>query len=206
VREYYSIAGESETEIIVQKSRFIAKVIPISSEAGAKEELEKLRLRHREANHNVYAYRIGRVERFSDDGEPSGTAGRPVLEVMRKEELDNILVVVTRYFGGILLGAGGLVRAYTQSAKAGLDGAEKVKLVPYQELRVLMEYNWVNRVQYEAEIRGYLKGKTEYTEQVSTTYLLPVIEVESFTTHLTDISSGLLSLELGELLYQAKKI
>ncbi|HZW83927.1 MAG TPA: YigZ family protein [Candidatus Deferrimicrobium sp.] len=206
MHEYYSIARETETEIIIQKSRFISKVMPVSSETEAKEELEKLRLLHREANHNVYAYRIGRVERFSDDGEPSGTAGRPVLEVMRKEELDNILVVVTRYFGGILLGAGGLVRAYTQSAKAGLDAAEKVKLVPYQELRVQMEYSWVNRVQYEAEIRGYLKGKTEYTEQVLTTYLLPVIEVESFTTHLTDISAGLLSLELGELLYQTKKI
>ncbi len=203
---YYSIAQETETETVIHKSLFIAKAVPINSEKEAKTELDRIRLRHREANHNVFAYRLGRVERFSDDGEPSGTAGRPVLEVLRKAEINNVLVVVTRYFGGILLGAGGLVRAYRQSAKSGLDQAGRVKLVPYARLKVVMDYTWLNLVQYEAQIRGYLQETTEYTQQVETTYLVPLTEMERFREHLIEIAAGQLRVEPGELLYRAEKL
>ncbi|HWI55040.1 MAG TPA: YigZ family protein [Desulfobacteria bacterium] len=124
--EYYSAAKPAQIEIIVRKSRFICYVHPADATQEAHAFLETVRKRHRDANHNVWAWRIGQnltEEKFSDDGEPAGTAGIPVLEVLRKKELINCVVVVTRYFGGVLLGAGGLIRAYTESAVRGLTEA-----------------------------------------------------------------------------------
>ena len=123
--EYYIPTRASETEFTEKRSRFLGHVWRVESEAEARARIEEMKKRHYDARHNCWCYRLreGGVERYSDDGEPQGTAGQPMLNVFQREEVTNVVCVVTRYFGGILLGAGGLVRAYTQSAKDALDAA-----------------------------------------------------------------------------------
>lgn len=123
--EYYIPTAPSETEFVEKRSRFIGHVWPVESEEEARGYIEAMKKKYYDARHNCWCYRIkeGGVERYSDDGEPQGTAGQPMLNVFQREEVTNVCCVVTRYFGGVLLGAGGLVRAYTQSAKDALDAA-----------------------------------------------------------------------------------
>ena len=123
--EYFVPTGASETELVEKRSRFLGHVWPVESEEEARARIEEIRKKHYDARHHCWCYRIreGGVERYSDDGEPQGTAGQPMLNVFQREGVTNVCCVVTRYFGGILLGAGGLVRAYTQSAKDALDAA-----------------------------------------------------------------------------------
>ncbi len=129
------------TEIVEKKSRFIAQLIKVESKAEAVSKIEEIRKEHRNARHNVYAYRIANDEEgVSDDGEPSGTAGVPLLDILRGEKLLNILVVVTRYFGGILLGTGGLVKAYSTSAKEAIKVAQRVKMKLCDEHEVKVDY------------------------------------------------------------------
>src|SRR5699024_4890875 len=119
-------------EIIINKSRFIGYASPVESEKSAQEFIDTIKQKHKDATHNVFAYIIGQnknIQRYSDDGEPSGTAGIPILEMMKKEDLTDTVIVVTRYFGGIKLGAGGLVRAYIKGAKCGLESANIVEKV-----------------------------------------------------------------------------
>ena len=122
---YRTVRQSAADEFVEKKSRFIGHACPVTSEAQARAFIDQMRTTYWDASHHVYAYvvRSGGVTRFSDDGEPSGTAGMPVLEVMRRQQVQDVVVVVTRYFGGILLGAGGLIRAYAKGAKAGLDAA-----------------------------------------------------------------------------------
>lgn len=125
-KKYKTIVRVAEAELTEKKSRFLAKVMPIETEEQARAFVEKIKKQYWDASHHVFAYRLGRegaLQRFSDDGEPQGTAGRPVLGVLEKEEVCNAIVVVVRYFGGTLLGTGGLVRAYGKAAKAGIDAA-----------------------------------------------------------------------------------
>ncbi|MDA8443199.1 MAG: IMPACT family protein [Peptococcaceae bacterium] len=201
-----SIARATEAEIVILKSRFIARLFPIESEAEAKAKLAEVKSQNRDARHNVYAYRLGSVERLSDDGEPSGTAGRPVLEVLRREDLDNILAVVTRYFGGILLGAGGLIRAYAQSVKAGLDAATRICLVPYHEVIVDMEYALVNLVEHEAALCDYAKASTEYATQVRAVYLVPEAGLVAFMFRLKEISAGQIEAQVGHIVLRAENV
>ena len=129
---YRTVFKYGQDEFIVKKSRFIGYCAPIKSEGEALEFIGKIKSKHRDATHNVYAYVLGdtsNTQRFSDDGEPSGTAGIPVLEVIKKEDLRNIIVVITRYFGGIKLGGGGLIRAYTKGAKLGIEAAKIITII-----------------------------------------------------------------------------
>ena len=138
-----------ESEIIEKKSRFIAKVIRVNSEEEANEKIAEIKKIHRDARHNVFAYRIANgVERFSDDGEPSGTAGVPILNILRGEKLENVLVVVTRYFGGILLGTGGLVKAYSNSCALGLEKAGLVEKYIAQVYRIEISYTDIDKFKY----------------------------------------------------------
>ena len=129
---YRTIAAPAEDEFIEKKSRFIGYIAPVTTEQEAAAFIESVRARHREARHNCYAYRLrqNNLARFSDDGEPSGTAGRPILEVLQREDLTDVCVVVTRYFGGILLGTGGLARAYTQGCKIAVAAAGVLCMYP----------------------------------------------------------------------------
>lgn len=164
---YKSVRGPAQTEIVIKKSRFIAHVAPVSTEEEAVAFIQRIRTEHAEATHNCYAYKAGTAVRLSDDGEPSGTAGRPIFDVIEKQGISDVCVVVTRYFGGILLGAGGLVRAYSQSAAAGVEAAGVAETVPALDLRLTLDYSLVGKVQYLLEQVGALTLDSQYGHEVT---------------------------------------
>lgn len=169
MKTYKSAAGKAETELIIKRSRFITRVFPVNTEKEAEAHLGKIREQHKDATHNVYAWQVGitkTVQRCSDDGEPGGTAGRPVLEVIKQNDLVNILIVVTRYFGGIKLGAGGLIRAYSQAAREGLEKAGVVEKALHAKYRVTIDYPLANIVQAFLE-KKFKIIEVDYGEQVS---------------------------------------
>lgn len=191
--EYLTVRGPATAEVVVRKSRFLASVRPVASEEEAREFVEAVSREHRNATHNVFAYSVGFGEEFlrqSDDGEPSGTAGRPVLEVIRREGLRNVAVVVTRYFGGILLGAPGLVRAYGEAAKAGIDSAGIVRKVLLQELGLTFDYSWLGKIQHLAGTRGAILGETVYQDRVSMKLYLRPAQAAAFISEVAEFTSG----------------
>ena len=159
--EYFIPTGASETELVEKRSRFLGHVWPVESEGEARARIEEIRKKHYDARHNCWCYRIreGGVERYSDDGEPQGTAGQPMLNVFQREGVTNVCCVVTRYFGGILLGAGGLVRAYTQSAKDALDAAGISVVRRWVEVAVPCPYSFFERLKLELEAHGGVLGE-----------------------------------------------
>lgn len=149
--KFTTTLDQNTVETVEKKSKFIATAIPILNPEEADDALQQIRETHKRANHHCYAYRIGLgvpVERFSDDGEPSGTAGRPILDVIRRQEVDNVLVVVTRYFGGILLGASGLVRAYADAASQVLQATPKLICNLMQTVHVTCDYTLYGKLEY----------------------------------------------------------
>lgn len=151
--KYNGILENGTDEFIEKKSKFIGYAFKVENEEEALEILEKIKKKHNDATHNCSAYIIGEdklIQRYNDDGEPSGTAGVPILEVLKKEDLTNIMVIVTRYFGGILLGAGGLVRAYTKGAKIAIDASKKVEMTEYNNISIKYDYT------YHGSIQNYL--------------------------------------------------
>lgn len=190
--EYFIPTGASETELVEKRSRFLGHVWPVESEGEARARIEEIRKKHYDARHNCWCYRIreGGVERYSDDGEPQGTAGQPMLNVFQREEVTNVVCVVTRYFGGILLGAGGLVRAYTQSAKDALDAAGISVVRRWTQVTLTVPYSLFERVKLEAESLGGVLGEPEYAAEVTMPVLLPEEKVKSFTQRITEITAG----------------
>ncbi len=191
-------------EIIEKKSRFITTVRPVTSEAEAMAFIEEMRKKYWDASHNCYAYVIGRKAeacRCSDDGEPSGTAGRPMLEVLLGDGVRNVAVVVTRYFGGTLLGTGGLVRAYTQAAKEGLAASViGVERVGY-EILVTIDYNGVGKLQYLMGQRGIEPIYSEYGVDVRFMLLIPVEKSEEIHKAMVEASNGRVKWEKIKELY-----
>lgn len=180
-------------EIVEKKSRFIAHVFPVSNEEEAAAYLEQMKKEYWDARHNCYAYRIGieqPVLRSSDDGEPSGTAGKPILEVLLGQDIYNVLVVVTRYFGGTLLGTGGLIRAYTDSTKAGLLKSSIVTQRLGQKLQITTNYNDIGKLQYYFSSEAIDVSHTSYEELVTVTLFVPVAKVQSVTKKLTELTAG----------------
>ena len=156
-------------EYIVEKSTFIGYAKPIKTEEEAIEFVNEIKKKHKDATHNVWAYTVGEnmnIQRYSDDGEPQGTAGIPTLEVIKKEDLRDVVVVVTRYFGGIKLGAGGLVRAYTKGAKVGIEAGIVIEKVKYTEVKIKIEYTQLGRIQNEIMNLGFKVKDTIYSEDV----------------------------------------
>lgn len=190
--EYFVPTGASETELVEKRSRFLGHVWPVESEGEARARIEEIRKKHYDARHHCWCYRIreGGVERYSDDGEPQGTAGQPMLNVFQREEVTNVVCVVTRYFGGILLGAGGLVRAYTQSAKDALDAAGISVVRRWTQVTLTVPYSLFERVKLEAESLGGVLGEPEYAAEVTMPVLLPEEKVKSFTQRITEITAG----------------
>ena len=184
--------GPGEAEFVEKRSRFIGQVWPVDSEEEARRRIEETRRRHHDARHNCWCYvlREGNVLRYSDDGEPQGTAGQPMLNVFLKEGVTNVCCVVTRYFGGILLGAGGLVRAYTQAAKLALDAAGISVVRRWVEAAVPCPYALFERVKQEVEGCGGALGETEYAAEVTVHALLPEGRVEEFRRRITELTSG----------------
>ena len=190
--EYYIPTASAEAELVEKRSRFIGQVKPVETEEEARAFVEQVKKKHYDARHNCWCYRLrdGGVERYSDDGEPQGTAGQPMLNVFQREEVTNVVCVVTRYFGGVLLGAGGLVRAYTQSAKDALDAAGISVVRRWVEAAVPCPYSFFDRVRLEVEAHGGVLGETEYAADVTVHALLPEGQVEAFSARMTELTAG----------------
>ena len=198
----YLVPGAyGEAELVEKRSRFIGQVWRVSSEEEAREHIEATKKKHYDARHNCWCYRLreGGAERYSDDGEPQGTAGQPILNVFQREEITDVVCVVTRYFGGVLLGAGGLVRAYTQAAKGALDAAGVSAVRRWVELAVECPYSFLERVKLACTAQGGVVGEIEYAASVTVHALLPEEGAEAFRVRMTELSAGDFSaVELGE--------
>ena len=189
--EYYIPSGASQTEFTEKRSRFIGRVWPVDSEEQARAHIEETKKLHYDARHNCWCYLIkdGPV-RYSDDGEPQGTAGQPMLNVFQREGVENVCCVVTRYFGGILLGAGGLVRAYTQSAKDALDAAGISVVRRWVAMEVPCSYAQFESMRREVLAFGGVLENVDYGADVVLSCLLPEEQAEDFSARILDVSAG----------------
>lgn len=205
---YKTLHDFGSDEIIIEKSTFIGYAKPIKTEEEAVEFVNEIKKKHKDATHNVWAYTVGKnmnIQRYSDDGEPQGTAGIPTLEVIKKEDLRDVVVVVTRYFGGIKLGAGGLVRAYTKGAKVGLEAAKIIEKVMYQEVKIKIDYNQLGKIQNEIMNMGYFVKDTIYEDNVEMIVYSRISEVDSLTSRMIDITSATAEIVLGEEFYLSEQ-
>lgn len=204
-RPYRTLGASGTDEFIVQKSRFIGIAVPVDEEAQALDVIAHARAAHRGANHHCFAYVIGAnagVMRYSDDGEPSGTAGLPMMEVLKQRQLVNCCVVVVRYFGGIHLGAGGLVRAYTKGCVIGLDAAGAVTMAPSQRVQMRVPYPQWDKVQHTMKALPVLSETSEYAEAVTTSYLVRTEQAHDVLQQLQEATDGQLEwLSTEELFY-----
>ena len=191
MEEYLVPTDFGEDEFVEKKSRFIGRVWPVETEEEALAKIQEMKKQHYDATHNCWAYIIkdGAV-RFSDDGEPGGTAGMPMIQVLQREGLNNIVCVVTRYFGGILLGAGGLVRAYTKGAKIAVDAAGKSMKRVWSVLYVPCPYTFYERVKLEAEAFGAVIRDTQFGAEVELEILVSQPQTDAFIDKLTDMTAG----------------
>lgn len=189
--EYLVPTQFGEDEFVEKKSRFIGRVWPVETEAEALDKIQQMKKQHYDATHNCWAYIIkdGPV-RFSDDGEPGGTAGMPMLQVLQREGLFNVVCVVTRYFGGILLGAGGLVRAYTKGAKIAVNAAGKSMKRVWAALYVPCPYAYYERIKQETAAFGGIIRNTEFGAEVELEILLPEGRTQPFLERLTDMTAA----------------
>lgn len=202
--EYLVPTQDADAEFVERRSKFIGHIFCTETEEEALACLKKMREKYWDATHNVYAYIIrDGATRFSDDGEPGGTAGMPVLQVLQREGMYNITCVVTRYFGGILLGAGGLVRAYAHSAKLALDAAGKSMKRVWTNVYLPCPYSWYERMKIEVAAFGGIIRDTDFGADVSFDLLLPEKQVKPFLERITDLSSGTLEALIGEQEYRA---
>ncbi|MBP5222396.1 MAG: YigZ family protein [Lachnospiraceae bacterium] len=195
---YRVLLSDGQGEYEEKKSRFIATVRRCGSEEEATAFIEEMKKKYWDARHNCSAFCIGsrgELTRCSDDGEPSGTAGRPMLEVLLGAGLRNVAVVVTRYFGGILLGTGGLVRAYTQAVKEGIAACETGVMRPGIELRIQTDYNGIGKILYLLGQKGIEPLESEYGEKVMLRILLPREEEKAFREEVTEATAGRAVLE-----------
>ena len=204
LERYKTLRREASREIVIKKSRFIGYAKPVASEDEAIQYIEEIKKKHWNATHNCSAYVVGERDehqKASDDGEPSGTAGKPILEVIKAQGLKNVVVVVTRYFGGIMLGAGGLIRAYTDGAVAGIDAAEPIVQVLHREVLVDVDYTWYGKIENELRGRGIRVGDVGFTDRVLVTCLPEEPEAERFMAWMTDVTQGQAVIAAGETRY-----
>lgn len=198
--EYLVPTGYGEDEFVEKKSRFIGRVWHVESEEEALARIQEMKKQHYDASHNCWAYVIrGGAMRFSDDGEPGGTAGNPMMQVLQREGLYNVVCVVTRYFGGILLGAGGLVRAYTKGAKIAVDAAGKSMKRIWTVLYVPCPYTYYERLKLEIAAFGGVIRDTQFGAEVELELLFPQAQVQPFLLALTDMTAGTVEgMEIGQ--------
>lgn len=190
--EYYIPTRASETEFTEKRSRFLGHVWRVESEAEARARIEEMKKRHYDARHNCWCYRLreGGVERYSDDGEPQGTAGQPMLNVFQREGVTNVVCVVTRYFGGILLGAGGLTRAYSKGARDALCAAGYAVMGQWAVVSIPCTYAMLERVKLEVAAQDGTVDDTEYGADIRLTVSLPAERVDALQERLTELSAG----------------
>lgn len=196
---YFTIYQNGEHQIEIKKSKFICHLFRIESEAQAKEYIAKIKKEHYKANHNCSAYMLGEnfeIQRSTDDGEPSGTAGVPMLEVLKKNQLQNTLAIVTRYFGGIKLGAGGLIRAYSTSVSEALKEIGIVQGKLQQLLDITIDYHQLGKLQNYLENEQISIQEINYLEQITVKIAIDINQCESFQNALIDLFNNQLSIQL----------
>lgn len=206
LEQYRTVYEGGEGEITEKKSRFIATVHPVESEEEALAFLEEMKKKYWDARHNCYVYSIGMNREFtrcSDDGEPSGTAGRPMLDVILGEDIYNVAVVVTRYFGGVLLGTGGLVRAYSKAVQEGLAASKVILKQKGIALKITTDYTGLGKIQYIAGERNIPVLDSEYTDKVVMKLLVTVQDVGSVQKAITEGTNGRAGIEKDQELYYA---
>ena len=197
--QYKAVYVGGEAEIVEKKSRFIATVRPVKSEEEALAFIEEMKKKYWNATHNCFAYVLGEhfhMQRCSDDGEPSGTAGKPMLDVLLGEEVHDVAVVVTRYFGGTLLGTGGLVRAYSASTKEGLLASKVITKMYGQLVSIETDYTGLGKIQYILGQRGLTTLDSVYTDKVALKVLLPEADIGQVTADITEGTNGQAQIEL----------
>ena len=198
--EYTTAAAPAEASYTEKRSEFIAQLFPVTEAMESLRLIDGVKAKHHKARHNVWAYRLrsGDISRYSDDGEPQGTGGIPVLSVLQKAELTDICVVVTRYFGGVLLGTGGLSRAYAGAAKEALLDAGFRLVAEWTPVRFSCPYPLLERCKGSVAALGGEIGQLEYGEDVRILALLPVDEAEKLVSSLTELSGGSIHPEIEE--------
>lgn len=205
---YKTVAHEAQSLLVEKKSKFIANVKPVDNEADALEYLAQMRSKYSDARHNVYAYVIdeNNIFRYSDDGEPGGTAGMPVLDTIRRSGLVDVIVVVTRYFGGTLLGTGGLVHAYSSSARDGLAAAEHIMREKCSIVDVTVDYTLVGKVQYMLGTDGYTTDDVVYANEVTFRVVCSLDDVDRFIAKVTDVTNGRAIIKVSDTKYINKRL
>lgn len=201
---FFVVAGKETWEQVIDKSRFIGIITPVANSAEIEDAFQAIREHYPNARHYVYAYRLkeGQTERASDDGEPQGTGGRPILDVLQHKHVWNVLLVVVRYFGGILLGTGGLTRAYSSSAREVLAQTSLKLLQPHVVFNLHISYSWYDQVKFHFSQCGWETGKENFTEFVELETYIPLAEAETFASWLTEYTAGQVAWEKGATIWR----
>ncbi|MEK5214773.1 YigZ family protein [Psychrobacillus sp. FSL H8-0487] len=200
-KDYHTIQGYGESELIIQKSRFLTYVSRAETEQQAQDFINNIKEKHKSANHNCSAYIIGEhdnIQKANDDGEPSGTAGVPMLEVLKKQGLQDTVVVVTRYFGGIKLGGGGLIRAYGKATTEGIDAAKVVERKLHHLMKISIDYTWLGKVENEVRNSVYPLKEINYADLVEVMVFTKADEEETFINWMAEMTNGQAKVELVE--------
>ncbi|MBU8881164.1 YigZ family protein [Bacillus sp. FJAT-29790] len=201
---YYTVKDYGEHEIVIQKSRFIAHISRAESETEAQDFIQQIKKKHWDATHNCSAYMIGEndhIQKANDDGEPSGTAGVPILEVLKKKHLKDTVVVVTRYFGGIKLGAGGLIRAYGKSTSEGIDATGVVERKLMRIMHTKVDYTWLGKLENELRSSVYTIKEIHYLDLVEIETYVEEEQTQNFTNWMIELTNGQGVISKGEQLY-----
>jgi uncharacterized YigZ family protein len=201
---YYTVKGNGEHEIVIQKSRFIAHVARVETEEAAQGFIQRIKKENWNATHNCSAYLIGEndhIQKANDDGEPSGTAGVPILEVLKKKHLKDTVVVVTRYFGGIKLGAGGLIRAYGKSTSEGINATGIVERKLMKVMSTVIDYTWLGKIENELRSSVYGIKDIHYLDHVKIETYVEDGEVQNFIDWMVELTSGQGEILEGDVVY-----
>jgi uncharacterized YigZ family protein len=206
---YYTVKGYGEHELIIEKSRFICYIERVSTEEDAQNFIQQIKKKHYNANHNCSAYIIGdqdHIQKANDDGEPSGTAGVPMLEVLKKKKIKNTVVVVTRYFGGIKLGTGGLIRAYGKSVSEGLNAVGIVERRLMRVMHTKIDYTWLGKVENELRSSTFLIKEIHYLNDVEVETYVEEEKKEEFNTWMTELTNGKSEISEGDVTYLEQEV
>jgi len=206
---YLTVQHRGEHEIVIEKSRFIAHVARTETEEEAQTFIAEIKKKHKDATHNCSAYLIGErdeIQKALDDGEPSGTAGVPILEVLKKKNLKDTTVVVTRYFGGIKLGAGGLIRAYSKSTSEGIEATGIVERKLMRVISTKVDYTWLGKLENELRASIYTIKEIEYLDQVIIHIFAEEEKKQDYINWMTELTNGQAIIQEGDILYLEQKV
>jgi uncharacterized YigZ family protein len=206
---YYTVQPRGEHEIVIQKSRFIAHVARVETEEAAQNFIAEIKKQHWNATHNCSAYLVGehdQIQKANDDGEPSGTAGVPILEVLKKKGLKDTVVVVTRYFGGIKLGAGGLIRAYGKATSEGVEATGVVLRKLMKVVSTKIDYTWLGKIENELRSSVYGIKEIHYLDNVVIDTFVEEGDVAAFTEWMVELTNGQGEISEGEVLYMEELV